>query len=231
MAEIINIDDDDDDDDECGFIDPPAAAAAAAAARLKGPSSSGAARSNGAGSSSNQPLVIDESPNRVSGGARSSGGGSSNQPLLLDSDDDDDECVITGANETNGVEEVAAPEKQIKKARVQADAAGSDDDLEIVGEFGDSAADFPHARCDCSSHKFFAKDGRAKLTTAGNADHCGNCYCFVCDCPVAECKQWTSDDAKKPAHCNAHGKPKLWKDLRKAKQQAAARANKKAKTG
>ena len=53
--------------------------------------------------------------------------------------------------------------------------------------------------------------GAAKRTVEGNEAACAHCWCYVCQCPVAECRQWTSLDIARPAHCNAHGGNVMWK--------------------
>ena len=184
-----------------------------------GGSSSDGGGGDRCGASSSNPLVVDDDEEQ--------GGREKHAPaqvvLLSDDDDgggdgdggDDDDVQICG--ESTGVEEVAAPERRLKAPRL---ANHDSDDLQVVGVLGDTAADFPHARCDCTTTKFSA--GRARLTVAGNASTCPQCYCYVCQVPASECSQWTSRDARRPAHCNAHGKLALWIGLRGTHARAAA---------
>ena len=40
-------------------------------------------------------------------------------------------------------------------------------------------------------------------------------WCYVCQVPAQQCRQWASPDPKVPAHCNAYGKLAVWVGLRK----------------
>ena len=76
-------------------------------------------------------------------------------------------------------------------------AAGADDDeIEEMGHTGSNAlADFPHSRSNCVVHAF----------KAGHfAEHCTNCFCYVCDKPAADCGAWAS-------HCAAHHDDAKWR--------------------
>ena len=89
----------------------------------------------------------------------------------------------------------------------------ADDDVEIVQVVNDqSLGSMPHSRCDCPVHKF----SKVRLD-ASHAEHCGNCYCYVCDVPVNECKEWKKATLQNSdynytkqadnAHCHAYSKP------------------------
>jgi hypothetical protein len=62
----------------------------------------------------------------------------------------------------------------------------------------DTLADYPHARGDCVVHPF------ANGTVEKN---CPNCYCYVCDVPVRECKTWIN-------HCQAVQGDEHWQHER-----------------
>ena len=64
----------------------------------------------------------------------------------------------------------------------EVDLSSSDDDIVIVRDKGVvPLRDFPHARHDCLQHKHSA------ASCSGNATHCDQCYCFVCDVSAAQC--------------------------------------------
>eukprot|EP00198_Chlamydomonas_reinhardtii_P010077 XP_001699414.1 predicted protein [Chlamydomonas reinhardtii] len=73
-----------------------------------------------------------------------------------------------------------------RPAAADADAdSDSDFEVEVVGEKGQvTTRDFPHPRPDCAVHKF--KDNGV----ASNAQHCANCFCYVCDVKASECAYW-----------------------------------------
>lgn len=64
-------------------------------------------------------------------------------------------------------------------------------------------SDFPHSREHCL--KFKLVDGAAQ--------HCTNCYCYVCDNPASTCDEWTS-------HCHAVHTSSAWQKLRNERRQA-----------
>jgi len=100
-----------------------------------------------------------------------------------------------------------------------------DDDIEYVGASGGLLAqDLPHPRRFCTANPFTLC--WAKKTVAGNEKACARCYCFVCDVEWAECTQWTSENTKQPAHCNAHGgqNSAMWVRMKTQWHQSAARA-------
>jgi hypothetical protein len=73
----------------------------------------------------------------------------------------------------------------------------------------DAARQFPHARENCATKKwtsglFFA-----------NTEFCANCFCFVCDSPASECKEWE-------AHAQATHTASMWRDMRAAANAAKA---------
>eukprot|EP00178_Gracilaria_changii_P002072 TRINITY_DN13092_c0_g1_i1.p1 TRINITY_DN13092_c0_g1~~TRINITY_DN13092_c0_g1_i1.p1 ORF type:complete len:1313 (+),score=203.21 TRINITY_DN13092_c0_g1_i1:114-3941(+) len=63
----------------------------------------------------------------------------------------------------------------------------------------------PHAREHCTQHVFWAPINDASHLR--NVRHCPQCFCFVCDRPVARCVAW-------PLHCMALYAEPLWRQLR-----------------
>ena len=72
----------------------------------------------------------------------------------------------------------------------------SDDEVHIVGvTMGALTAAAPHFRyLGCPTYP--------AITTAGSdaTQFCGNCYCYMCDKPAAQCEAWTAAEAP---HCKA----------------------------
>ena len=96
------------------------------------------------------------------------------------------------------------------------------DGLVLVGTSGGLLIeDLPHARADCSLRSFVA--GAAKRTVGDNQVACAHCWCYVCQQPVVHCRQWTSLDTARPAHCNAHGGNVIWKRMKRVLQTVTAR--------
>ena len=116
---------------------------------------------------------------------------------------------MVGLSDDDEVEEVSKPVEAVKELRQQVE-----DGVEVVGSRGSTlAADLPHPRADCPVSPF-TPSKTAKRAVRGNDKHCPSCWCFVCEVPVAQCPQWSSRDAKTPAHCNAHAKNKLWAGIK-----------------
>jgi hypothetical protein len=55
----------------------------------------------------------------------------------------------------------------------------------------------PHTRNLCGEHPF------TKGSSASNQLACDKCYCYVCDCPTTECKEWGTG-LDRTDHCNGH---------------------------
>jgi len=87
-----------------------------------------------------------------------------------------------------------------------------EEDVVFQGRTGQLAlSDFPHCRAHCLEHAFSADD--ADVCYAA----CANCYCYVCDLPVAACQaagEWEQ-------HCTARHGVARWDMMRAAKAQAA----------
>lgn len=81
------------------------------------------------------------------------------------------------------------------------DAMEEDDEVQFEKKEGGVV--LPHMRCHCTEFPFASTNHR---------DACPQCYCFVCDAPVAKCVAWH-------AHCHATDvgeNAELWKNQRKA---------------
>lgn len=100
-----------------------------------------------------------------------------------------------------------------------------DEDFVVVGTTMQVASDMPHQRYSCTTYPFRVEpplgpynrptESPAMLAERVriNLKHCANCYCYVCDCKVTDCLEWTE-------HCVATHKVPKWKqekDARNAK--------------
>jgi hypothetical protein len=75
----------------------------------------------------------------------------------------------------------------------------ANEDVVLVGRSGAIAlVDFPHARFNCVLKPF---------QPAKEADHCPNCYCYVCDAVASACPCWSE-------HCKAVHSDKVWQQRR-----------------
>jgi len=76
--------------------------------------------------------------------------------------------------------------------------------------------DLPHIRPQCGTYTFNRKE-----TASANRLHCPQCFCYVCDTTVKECKSWwSSSKANAQSHCNAFpsadkNRPNAWDSMRK----------------
>ena len=82
-----------------------------------------------------------------------------------------------------------------------------DDDIEITASTTiNPNIDYPHVRFHCGVCSFQSggtavanNDGESNSDVNdtnninGNEKHCNKCYCYICDCPAAECGYWTHD--------------------------------------
>jgi hypothetical protein len=120
-----------------------------------------------------------------------------------DEDDDDDD--------DSKVQAVEAPKLNLKTDdstdNTDMDEDDDDDEIQVVGATGSNAlADFPHPRIDCVVHHW-----KADSSLTDKQKHCDHCYCYVCDIPAKECKEWTS-------HCVANNKERKWRLERETKR-------------
>ena len=88
----------------------------------------------------------------------------------------------------------------------------ADDECVLVRVENDqSIGSMPHSRCDCTNHPFVKK-----VDDSSHKKFCDNCYCFVCDVPAKDCKEWEmagiSENIlyrKQRAHCHAYSREGL----------------------
>jgi hypothetical protein len=140
--------------------------------------------------------------------------------ICLDCDDDDDYDDVSPSFPTIKT----APAASMTAVTISSDDGSDDDDdndddeVQIPGSNGDNAlADYPHARTDCVVYKFDSSTRRSD----SNKLHCKNCYCFVCDMPSSQCKEWSDN------HCNASSGciNSKWVKLRRQKRDVVKRAS------
>jgi hypothetical protein len=86
----------------------------------------------------------------------------------------------------DGLEIVDMDEDSVESAQEEK----VDDDVVMIGN-GPEVSEFPHSRHDCLIHPI-----QNRTKTFKKTKFCVNCYCFVCDVKVAECKHWND-------HCMA----------------------------
>jgi len=65
-----------------------------------------------------------------------------------------------------------------------------DDGVELTKVTFNALENFPHARHNCVIHRFPKWDDTDRRGKA--LKYCRNCYCFLCDKPVAECSSWSA---------------------------------------
>ena len=112
------------------------------------------------------------------------------QPVL---EEDEDEVM-----------EAAAPSNPL----ISGAQDDGDDELTFVGRTGANALeDFPHSRENCVVCRFMP---------GKEAESCPQCYCYVCDAPVAKCAEWQE-------HCKAVHTDAKWQAARQA-HKASKRA-------
>eukprot|EP01048_Picozoa_sp_COSAG05_P004013 COSAG05_NODE_201_length_14387_cov_59.959476_7_plen_2387_part_00 len=101
------------------------------------------------------------------------------------------------------------------------------DDLVVTGQSReDPSLLFPHARFDCRMPSMdFSKVGgfayahpSCMPTTSAallqNRKHCERCYCYVCDMPASECRNWGESKYGEPQHCMATDSNPSWVQMR-----------------
>ncbi|XP_062475018.1 uncharacterized protein LOC134163846 isoform X2 [Pezoporus occidentalis] len=125
------------------------------------------------------------------------------QSIILISDDEAEDPLGSPVMLVDPLEEPAPEEGKSEEV--------VDEECDLVVTFCKKANVMPHARYDCTTHKFKRTECDTCSPLGQNADICDQCYCYVCDKLASECKNWTI-----PAlcHCNAHNKSKFWKDRR-----------------
>lgn len=120
--------------------------------------------------------------------------------------------------------------------------ASTKDDGEIETLGVTNKQHLPHMRQHCEDFRFvqdvlhkrrlpgtLLKD-EAEEGSALNAKYCGLCYCYVCDAPAKDCKNWTTSSGDRPEdwHCLASDSGVnacTWKILREANKSGEKRSS------
>ncbi|KAL4518653.1 hypothetical protein Ndes2437B_g00741 [Nannochloris sp. 'desiccata'] len=92
--------------------------------------------------------------------------------------------------------EIAVPKPNEPKP---ANEVGDDEVMLVSTNGGEDWTSLPHTRDLCRQCPF--KVGM----NSSNAKYCDRCFCYICDCPASECKEWGSGNAR-THHCNATSK-------------------------
>jgi hypothetical protein len=120
------------------------------------------------------------------------------------------EMLVTNetSNETADVEVIDHSETKKAKTNVKSDGndVNGDDDIEFLGGNMTVLADMAHQRESCSIKKFYTSQNHPE-----NAQYCNNCWCYVCDCLVQECTEWSR-------HCHAFSKSATWKEEKNSRK-------------
>mmetsp|Transcript_23273 Transcript_23273/g.55031 ORF Transcript_23273/g.55031 Transcript_23273/m.55031 type:complete len:1470 (-) Transcript_23273:218-4627(-) len=127
-----------------------------------------------------------------------------------------------------GVEIVEATVRKPTAATMVAEStatlqSGSENDEDVVVEGVLNETRLPHMRQHCTRFPFESSlqsrciQTNSKIRKA-NQQSCVLCYCYVCDCPVKNCKNWysSSSNALKHNHCLASDKNATWQKMRLA---------------
>lgn len=119
--------------------------------------------------------------------------------------------------DNEGVEIVEATAPVFAAATTVAEATrttDADDDVVVEGVLNETR--LPHMRQHCTRFPFSFDDFFLSRVKKDNLMSCDLCYCYVCDCPVKECKKWFSQTSR--AHENNHScasdKHTRWKLMR-----------------
>ncbi|KAI1896132.1 hypothetical protein AGOR_G00091660 [Albula goreensis] len=126
--------------------------------------------------------------------------------IIIDSDDDS----TTLPSQDNSVFIVEDCDKKDNPApEVNCTSEIVDEDLAVT--FSKKAIVLPHARFDCSAHSFSPTENDTHSPVDNNASFCEQCFCYICDKVVSECKLWSTSGI---CHCNAHKRSVFWKEQR-----------------
>eukprot|EP00557_Chaetoceros_sp_GSL56_P014231 CAMPEP_0176484956 /NCGR_PEP_ID=MMETSP0200_2-20121128/4783_1 /TAXON_ID=947934 /ORGANISM="Chaetoceros sp., Strain GSL56" /LENGTH=414 /DNA_ID=CAMNT_0017881569 /DNA_START=147 /DNA_END=1388 /DNA_ORIENTATION=+ len=145
-----------------------------------------------------------------------------NDVIIILSDDDDDDtdnkksysAVDTSGNDDDVII-VEPPKTADGTISIHEDL---NDEVQAIGE--KNAVHLPHMRQHCTKFQFY-EDVRYRLSSYSvrseliaearkgkelNAKHCDLCYCFICDKPVSQCENWSSEASSLNSHCHASDK-------------------------
>ena len=211
-------------------------AAAAAAAAAAGASSNSVAENNDTSSSAPAPRndeIIDmtgDTPTPPRGALFGAGGGPPGVQIKTDPgaqikpDPGAPKTAITMEEDSDI--EILTPSRFPRPG-----SSGSNNNIGMdmdVGEDGLMVAksnvtnaniDYAHMHHSCGMHKFVF-DAQIHGYPNDNERYCEKCYCFVCDAPASECKEWSGGGGNYEAHCHSHDKDKTWVGMREATLRA-----------
>ena len=103
------------------------------------------------------------------------------------------------------------------------DNVNVNDDKETMEMGTENTMDLPHMRKDCTKHTFIpdVKYNTASSKVDTNYQSCDKCFCYVCDIPVQDCKDWS-------IHCNANDKGRFayrWNEMSRKIKRANSTNN------
>mmetsp|Transcript_18746 Transcript_18746/g.23248 ORF Transcript_18746/g.23248 Transcript_18746/m.23248 type:complete len:258 (+) Transcript_18746:191-964(+) len=103
------------------------------------------------------------------------------------------------------------PPSQIALSQNVSNCIDIDDDEGVIthSTLTNPNISYPHSRFECGVHLFSG-------TKKDKKRHCDNCYCYVCDVRVSDCKEWNR-------HCVATNIGEYWKKMRQERKNARNR--------
>ena len=158
-----------------------------------------------------------------------------------DDDDDDDDDVVEIVDPPPPPSFAAVtPEHAVVKPLTKSSKCShnvDDDDIQVVGTVNTVA--LPHMRPHCTVYPFKKKKNQLAVINLSkddddeddnnnndadsidnknpNRQYCNLCYCYVCDVPAKDCKEWS----KESHHCNASDKDPYWKLKRRGRKMGS----------
>ena len=118
---------------------------------------------------------------------------------MADEEEEDEDCMVVEAHPRRAPEPSllllptslgASAGVTTTPSQLVTPSAGSeeDEDCLIVSTKGSMPSDLPHARAHCTLKKFVPVEHKL-ATNPPNAEHCPNCYCFLCETKADEAKK------------------------------------------
>jgi hypothetical protein len=138
--------------------------------------------------------------------AAAAGMNNNNENSTNKADEDDYEIEILDAVQMpSSLVVVCPPLTAATTVAATGGAENNDDDIQLVGTVG--RVRLPHLRQDCTEHPLAqcSPGGFYVKSISHNTKCCDLCYCYVCDKPASECRQWTSAAGvgNGDGHCHA----------------------------